>query len=152
MKMLFSTCVILVTIFCSCQNNKTADSKATTTSIEDSLYKAVIALHDEVMPKIGKIKGYQKTVQGKIDSLTGVLQHEKNTAAKNLKSNYESLLDQLNTAEKGMNDWMDGFDPDPKLSSKEAIEKYWVDQKAKAKKMRDDILNAIDSSKANLSH
>ena len=152
MKMLFSVLLLSATMLPACQNatKDAANSPSKATTKEDSLYKAVIALHDEAMPKIGKIKGYQKTLQAKIDSLNTVLQDQKNEAAKKLKSNYEVLLAQLNAAEKSMNDWMDSFNPEPKLPSKAEIDKYWEHQKMKAQKMKDDIINAIDSSKARI--
>jgi hypothetical protein len=60
------------------------------------------------------------------------------------------LFDKFNAEKKRINDWMDSFNPEPKLPSKDEIEKYWEHQKMKAQKMKDDIMNAIDSSKARI--
>lgn len=144
----FALYLILAGILFSCQSETRQTEKSTIITREDSLYKAVIALHDEAMPKIGKLKGYQKTMEARIDSLNKVLSHKKDATTQKLKGEYESLVAQLKAAEKGMNDWMDSFQPDPKLPSKSDLEKYWTEQKAGAQKMRDDIINAIDSSKA----
>ena len=121
-----------------------------TVALEDSLYKAVIGFHDEVMPKMGKMQGYQKTVQSKIDSLSKVLVNKKDETGHELKNGYEKLLAQLKAAEQGMNNWMDSFEPDPKLPSKAEMEKYWQTEYAKTKKMRDNFKAALDSAQAKL--
>ena len=131
-------------------NHKNHSQQKEQLSKEDSLYKAVIAFHDEVMPKMGKLAGYQKTVEAKIDSLTKALVNKKDAAGHALKARYEELLTQLKAAEKGMNNWMDSFEPEPKLPSKDALEKYWEAEHAKAKKMRDDFKAALDSANAGL--
>ena len=123
----------------ACQNSSAPKQETSTAqSLEDSLYKAVIALHDEAMPKLGKIKGYQKTLERRIDSLNTILARKKDASTQKLKSSYTDMLTQLKNAEKSMNDWMDSFKPDPQLPSKADLEKYWTDQKNSAQKMRDD--------------
>ena len=132
----------------ACQNSSAPKQETSTAqSLEDSLYKAVIALHDEAMPKLGKIKGYQKTLERRIDSLNTILARKKDASTQKLKSSYTDMLTQLKNAEKSMNDWMDSFKPDPQLPSKADLEKSWTDQKNSAQKLRDDIVNAIDSMK-----
>jgi ribosome-associated translation inhibitor RaiA len=148
-------CFFLMTgvLFAACHGDGHQTQTATTraiTSLEDSLYKDVIALHDETMPKMGKIIGYKKAIQLKIDSLNAYLATKKDKGAAALKEEYQNLLVQLNTAEKGMNDWMDGFDPDPQLPTKKELVTYFEDQKLKAKKMKDDIFSALDSAAAKL--
>jgi hypothetical protein len=146
----------IIAILSACNSQQTEQptgnnaAEAAATTREDSLYKDVIALHDEAMPKLGKIMGYEKTVQAKIDSLNTHLETRKDEIARDLRTQYEALLDQLKTAEKGMNDWMEGFDPDPKMANKEAIISYFEDQKAKAQKMKDDMFIALDSAAAKL--
>ena len=144
------TCSLLAfsILLFACQNNSQQKENASSPvlSKEDSLYRAVIAFHDEVMPKMGKIEGYQKTVQAKLDSLNKVLVNQKNKTGHELKASYEALLAQLTDAEKGMTSWMDSFQPDPKLPSKEEIEKYWEAEYIKAKKMRDDFKAALDNA------
>lgn len=152
-QLIFTTVTILVLLACSdAPTDHTGHNAAAATAKnkEDSLYNEVIALHDETMPKIGKLMGYQKTAQAKIDSLNQYLTTHKDEMARSLKADYDSLLFQLKAAEKGMNDWMDGFEPDPKMPNKEDIVKYFEDQKAKAQKMKDDIFVALDSASAKL--
>jgi len=126
-------------------NEQVASKKLTT---EDSLYKEVIGYHDEAMPKMGKLIGYQKALKIKIDSLENVGKKKKDTALIAAKKRYEAILIQMQAAEKQMNNWMDSFDPDPKFPSREDLLKYWKEQQQKAKIMRDDILQSIDSAKS----
>lgn len=145
--------LFLLTSVLACNSpasNETAPQPVQQATKEDSLYKTVIGYHDEAMPKMGKLMGYQKALQKKIDSLSGILLAKKDESASTLKKEYERIQEQLRSAEKGMNDWMDTFDPDPKIPSKEKLLEYWEDQEIKAKKMRDDIMSSLDSAKAHL--
>lgn len=116
----------------------------------DSLYKAVIALHDEAMPKMGKLMGYKKSLEQKIDSVTALMERSKDESLQQLRNQYKDLLARVSAAEKGMNDWMSQFEPDPKLPSKAEIENYFDDQRQKAQKMRDDFMSALDSAQSKL--
>lgn len=111
----------------------------------DSLFEQVVALHDEAMPKMGKLKGYEDLAKQRIDSL-GKLS---NTAAKALKAEYERLLLSLQRAQKGMNDWMDGFQPD-KYENQDSLRDYYLGEKVKAQAMRNDIFAVMDSARAKL--
>ena len=66
------------------------------------------------------------------------------------KKQYVKLLAQVEAAEKSMNDWMDQFNPDPKLPGKEDMINYFEDQKAKAAAMKKEVLAALDSAAAHL--
>lgn len=118
------------------------NAAATAKSPTDSLFDAVVALHDEAMPKMSKLMGYQKLAQTKIDSL-GKL---KDKASIQLKTEYTALLENLKSAEKGMNDWMDTFTPEPEFSTKDSLKMYYEAEKVKAQKMRDNIFTTLDSA------
>lgn len=135
-----------------CKNSPTSESgkEANRESKADSLYKLVIHLHDEAMPKMGKIIGFQKQAQQKLDSINLLATKKKDPQTLQLLLQLDSLLFQLKAAEKGMNDWMDAFDPDPKFESAVAEEAYWEDQQLKTQKMRDAIMDALDSANARL--
>ena len=116
--------------------------QASPKSATDSLYEAVIALHDEAMPKMGKLMGYEKAAQQKIDSLAKLRIAE----AQLLKGRYQALHDQLQKAQAGMNTWMDQFEPDPQNLSPDSLLKYWNNQKTLAQAMRNEIFRAMDSA------
>ena len=74
MKTFFSS-VFALALIASCHNQHQEHEKthghnaaiAPAQTEEDSLYREVIALHDAVMPKMGKLIGYKKVLQAKID-------------------------------------------------------------------------------------
>jgi hypothetical protein len=143
-------------VFTACQsgaheehNTNNAAEKLPVTR-EDSLYKAVLALHDEVMPKMGKLIGYKKNLEQRIDSLTQLISKKASANQQKLREEYKELLTRVSAAEKGMNDWMEQFNPDPQLPTQSEMEKYFEDQKMKAQQMRDAIMEALDSSKSKL--
>jgi len=142
----------IATAFCiaaACNNNQPAPQEAAASPAktpEDSLYNLVMDLHDEAMPKMGKLMGYQKTIQQQIDSLKAM----KSTATASTIEQLQQLQLQLANAEKEMNDWMAQFEPDPKMPTTEERAKYFAEQESKAKKMRDDIFAALDSAAAKI--
>jgi hypothetical protein len=123
------------------EGGKSQNAAAEAMSPTDSLFEEVVALHDEAMPKMGKLKGYEDLAQLKIDSLSKL----NNPTAKAMKAEYESLMIALQRAQKGMNDWMDGFQPD-KYENKDSLTTYYLEEKVKAKVMRDDIFAVMDSA------
>jgi hypothetical protein len=133
----------------ACNNNQsTLEEVAAVPSKtpEDSLYNLVMDLHDVAMPKMGKLMGYQKTIQQQIDSLQGANASNNVAAIEKLKQ----LKMQLANAESQMNEWMAQFEPDPKMPTTEERANYFAAQQVKAKKMRDDIFAALDSAAATL--
>ncbi len=150
MKLIYSAAFAAL-VLTACQSteqqskNNNANSEQTAESLEDSLFKEVVAVHDEVMPKMGKVIGYKKTMIAKIDSIDHLKGKAQAEAAAD-KKKYQNVLAQLASAEKGMNDWMEQFDWEKKLVGKEDMVKYYGDQKEKAAKMKDDLLAALQNA------
>ncbi|MCU0334481.1 MAG: hypothetical protein MUF62_05440 [Chitinophagaceae bacterium] len=128
---------------CSSEAEKAkASADAQVASLGDSLYKQVMDLHDEAMPKMGKLKGLQAAAQAQIDSLTKL----KKADLQPLIDKLTALKTQLAEAEKGMDDWMTQLDIEKVNAAVDEKARYFTDQKAKAQKMRDDIFAALDSA------
>jgi hypothetical protein len=128
-----------------CNNNApTQEAAAPAKTPEDSLYNLVMDVHDAAMPKMGKLMGYQKTIQQQIDSLKAL----KASASAATIEKLTQLQLQLADAEKQMNDWMAQFEPDPKLPTTEERAKYFAEQEVKAKKMKEFMFAALDSAAA----
>lgn len=108
----------------------------------DSIFEEVMAFHDEAMPKMGKLKSYEDLARLRIDSLSKL----GDAGSKALKAQYEQLVSDLQQAQKGMNDWMDGFTPD-KYADKDSMFQYYLGEKVKAEAMRNKIFAALDSAK-----
>ncbi len=147
MKTSLFSLIMAVSLAMACQSetkepHNAAEQKAV--SKEDSLYNKAIAMHDEAMPKMGKLIGYEKLVQQQIDSIG---QRKKQTPDdKTTLTKLTALLAQLKAAETGMNAWMEGFDPDPKMKDSAEREAYFARQAAGAQKMRNDLFVALDSA------
>lgn len=120
-------------------HNGAAGNKSEAELLRDDM----IVYHDEAMPKMGKLKGYINSAKLAIDSLS----KKNDGASKKLKTEYENLLAQLETAKKGMDDWMDNIDIEPQNISQDSVIKYFELEKAKAKTMRDNIFKALDNAK-----
>ncbi|MCU0387628.1 MAG: hypothetical protein MUE71_03375 [Chitinophagaceae bacterium] len=122
---------------------KSMNAAAEAMSPTDSLFEQVVALHDEAMPKMGKLKGFEDLAKLRIDSLAKL----NDSGSKALKAEYEKLLTALQRAQKGMNDWMDGFQPD-KYENQDSLMAYYQSEKVRAQAMRDDIFAVMDSATA----
>lgn len=115
-------------------------------SPKEILFDEVVALHDEAMPKMAKLRGYQKAAEAKIDSLKSM----KDAASLKLRAELEVLLAGLQRADKGMMDWMENFKLEPDGPTEAEKMAYFESEKQKAKAMRDDIFNMLDSAAAKL--
>ncbi|MEM9142407.1 MAG: hypothetical protein AAGA86_05420 [Bacteroidota bacterium] len=103
--------------------------------------KEVMAIHDDVMPKMGTIGRLVAELKPKVDSTeTGV--------------QYGAAMKDLQAAHQGMMDWMKGFgdrfDPDEILNGKALTDqkKAWLDEEEeKVRLMRDHINTSITNAK-----
>ncbi|MGB5437035.1 MAG: hypothetical protein WBM98_14165 [Maribacter sp.] len=133
MKKIFSLlAVLLVIVNTSCKEGKKEDSKVSNTQME-----RVMAIHDEVMPKIS---GMGKMV--------GKLSAKEDTTA--LGMQYTNAKKGLQDAHKAMMDWMQGFgnrfDSDEILNGKALSEQkqIWLnEEEVKVKALREQINTSI---------
>jgi len=109
---------------------------------EDSLYNEVMAGHDEVMPKMGKIRGAQKEAQRLIDSIAA-LPAKAQAEAASLKTKLEELVKDLSYADFAMDKWMTEFSLDSAKDNIEMRLKYLAEEKLKVNKVKDAILNSL---------
>lgn len=112
---------------------------------EDSVYKDVMDGHNEVMPKIGKVKGYIALAKQQIDSIDKLPAKAK-AAAAGYKATLDSLVAELTTANQSMTQWMDEFVPD---SLSEELEKrigYLEAEKVKVEKVKSNILGSLEKA------
>jgi len=134
MKKYISYFLLIVSVLgLSCKEEKKADT---------SQMKKVMAIHDEVMPKMGTI--------GK---MVGELSELENDSTLNTTSYQEARKD-LQNAHKSMMDWMKGFgdrfDSDEILNGKELTEQKqeWLnEEEEKVKALRTQINESIEKAK-----
>ncbi len=124
------------------EGGKSQNAAAVVNSPTDSLFEEIVGYHDEAMPKMGKLRGFQKTAQYRIDSLAKL----KDNTSVSLRAEYTKLLEQLQAADKEMMDWMDNFQPEPTFAVADSLLIYYESEKTKAKIMRDHFFAALDSA------
>ena len=133
----YALCSLLLVLCFSCKEEKKVESPS-----EVSQMKKVIAIHDEVMPKMGSF--------GK---LVGELSTKEDSTEIGLK--YKQAREDLQAAHKSMMDWMqrfgDKFDSDEVLNGKPLSEtkQQWLDEEEiKIKAVRDQINTSLENAKA----
>ncbi|MBT8299368.1 MAG: hypothetical protein KJO52_13625 [Maribacter sp.] len=119
----------------SCKDEKKEAAKGTNQQM-----KKVMAIHDEVMPKMSAMGSMVGELSSKEDSTELGLQ-------------YKAARRDLQDAHKAMMDWMQGFsnrfDPDEILNGKAltAQKQIWLDEEEeKVKDLREQIYNSIENA------
>ena len=132
-KYILNFVVLVFVLNLSCKEDKKL-------AIESNQMEAVMAIHDEVMPKMGTIGGLVAKLRKKIDSDQGGAIDKK-------------AMEDLQEANKSMMEWMQGFgkrfDSDEIMNGKALTDekKQWLNEeeekvKMVAKKMNSSIKNA----------
>nr|WP_321415779.1 hypothetical protein [uncultured Allomuricauda sp.] len=125
--------VLLLSLSCK-QENKTTE--------EQTQMKEVMAIHDEVMPKMGAIGKLVGELKSKVDSTE-------------MGQQYEAAMKDLQQANMAMMDWMkdfgDRFDHEEILNGKELSEEkqQWLDEEEeKVKMVKEKINGSIERAEA----
>lgn len=141
--------LVVVCIIASCTNSSdkkheghSGHTKEIPATKQDSLYAEVMAGHDEVMPKIGPVKGARKEAQRLLDSIA-TLPAKAQEAAVNLKSQLQKLIEDLDYADFAMDKWMTEFGIDSMKDNIGERINYLADEKMKVNKVKDAILNGL---------
>ncbi|MFT4664026.1 MAG: hypothetical protein ACI8YQ_000819 [Polaribacter sp.] len=128
---------VLFLFMSSCTNNSSsAESKTKADSKIDLAYKAVMAVHDEVMPEMGTIHRLRKQIGGKIHA--GVPKEEDKEAM-------VKMMKTLDVADEGMMSWMAEFKM-PKKESEEKQLEYLKSEQAKIDKVSKEMFGAIEEA------
>jgi hypothetical protein len=103
--------------------------------LEKKLHNEIMAVHDEVMPKMGDVNVLKQSVQKYSDITKGEKAELKDSLIRGVLT--------LTEADEAMMEWMAKYDyPNPKLSQDETL-KYLQAQKDSVKQMSDKIYMAI---------
>ena len=103
-----------------------------------ALYDEVMKVHDEVMPKMNDIYKLKEGLKKQITN-TPELVAEKREAI-------ESTILKLDSASESMMVWMRNFNPLPDSLGEEKARDYLEEQQEKIKKVKEDILQAIEEA------
>ena len=109
------------------------------------LQDQVIAVHDEVMPKMGEVKKLEKELREK-----GVALLKGESPDSTQASTFTEQADQLNAAHEGMMDWMRNFSPPgEEMEQADALE-YLQSEMKKISTVKEDMLQGLEGAKAML--
>lgn len=138
MKYLFFCLVIGVSfIFQSCGNKQVEENK--------KLREEVIAIHDEVMPKMGQLKSFEKTALQMAEDLS------KATAMDSVKvQELKNLAAELDQAYEGMFVWMRQYDVEDGEKTPEEVKAYLDDQMEKVTKVNQEIKAVLEKAEKSL--
>ncbi len=131
MKKILSIIVLAFLLIYSC-GEKTKEAT-------DMLYDQVMAVHDEIMPKMGDIMKYKKQLRQKAELLSAEVDSAQIAAI-------NEAIAGLDNAHDGMMGWMREFDRDFSKGTQEEIMKYLNAQKEKIEKVGQVTNAAIQSA------
>lgn len=126
-----------IAIFTSCgKSNSSEQAEETAATSEDELYQKVMAVHDEVMPKMNDIYKLKKQLKEEIESSPDLVEERK--------QEIENRIKQLDEASEGMMQWMRNFSPEDYKENKEDYLDYLNKEFEKVNKVKADMLNALE--------
>lgn len=143
--------ILAISLISACNNagkedhsnhDATGEKKDTTLSPAEVLYEDVMAGHDEVMPKMGKVRGAQARAKAMLDSIAK-LPAKAQDAAVGLKKNLETLINELNYADFAMDKWMTEFNMDSAVNNVQERIKYLESEKGKVTKVKEAVLSGL---------
>lgn len=142
--------LLAISLFTACNNAGKEDHSQHMTDAEkaapktrvDSLFDEVMAGHDEVMPKMGKVRGAQAQAKAMLDSIAK-LPAKAQDAAVDLKKKLETLINDLNYADFSMDKWMTEFNMDSAVNNMQERIKYLEGEKGKVTKVKEAVLGGL---------
>jgi hypothetical protein len=126
MKIHYLSFIFLTLLFFGCGNPS------------EDLFNEVMAVHDEVMPKMDDIMKEKARIQRLMDA------EKDSTRITTLRETMSSL----NSADESMMNWMRSFDRDKFSNDPEAQINYYREELIRINEVKDTMLNAIKESKA----
>ncbi len=110
------------------------------TKDNQTLYDEVMKVHDEVMPKMDDIYKLKQALKKQMADSSNLAVEKRKTI--------EAAILRLDSASEGMMVWMRNFNPLPDSLGEEKARGYLEDQQEKIKKVKEEMLKAIDEAKA----
>ncbi|HEX5169455.1 MAG TPA: hypothetical protein VFW11_09790 [Cyclobacteriaceae bacterium] len=132
----------LALISCGKSGKDEHHDHATSDQEDDSngaLYDEVMKLHDEAMMKMDEIYKLQKELKDQIAATPELIEEKR--------KEIEGKISKLDSARRGMMDWMHEFHPETDSLSEQEYREYLESEMEKVKKIKDDIFDAIARAK-----
>jgi hypothetical protein len=92
-------------------------------------------IHDEAMMKMDEIVKLQRELKDKISSAPELVEEQR--------KEIEGKISKLDSARRGMMDWMHEFHPETDSLDEQAYRQYLESEMEKVQKVKDDIFDAI---------
>ena len=129
--------MVFMVFFQSCGKKQEEQNKA--------LREKIIAIHDEVMPKMGQLKSLEKSALQKAEEL-------KNSESPDLTQidSLKNLASKLNQAYEGMFVWMRQYSTEDGEQTPEQVKAYLDEQFLLVTKVNEDIKSALDEAEGSL--
>ncbi|MEJ7645065.1 MAG: hypothetical protein WKF87_10760 [Chryseolinea sp.] len=105
-----------------------------------TLYKEVMNVHNEVMPKMDDIFKIKEALKKKVASTPSMPEDKK--------QQLQTTIIKLDSASEAMMIWMRQFNPQPDSANQTEAKAYLENEMVKVKKVRQDILDAIEKGKS----
>lgn len=141
MKILYLNIFVILLLAVSCGEKKPTESKT------DALLDKVMAVHDEVMPKMSDIMRLKKELNAKIDELLAAGEDENSDKITELKK----AIENLDNSNEGMMSWMRQFERNFEGQVEEEVLKYLDDQMTKIENVSYAMKSAIKNAEEILS-
>ena len=141
LKNIFFATLILAT---ACSKNSTHEGHDqqdanTDSSPNQALYDQVMSIHDEVMPKSQDCYKLKKELEEKIAATPNLIAEKK--------KELEMAINQLDSADRSMMDWMHKFNPLPDSADQETARAYLESEIEKINKVKSLVNESIDKAK-----
>ena len=147
MKILKIYLFIALILFAGCGKSGQKDlqgnqDEATSDNPNQALYDQVMDIHNEVMPKSDEIYQLKKELKDKISNTTN-LESER-------KKQLERIINELDSADRSMMDWMHKFQPLPDSANQELAREYLENEMERIKTVRELINSSVQKAKEEL--
>ena len=96
-------------------------------------------IHDEAMERMDEMYSLKRELQEEIANSQNLVIEKR--------ENMERIISNLDSASNAMMVWMRSFDPLPDSSDQEEARQYLETEMDKIKKVRDDVLHAIEAAR-----
>ena len=137
------TLILLALVFslsgCQQQSSSEKSNSSPNAGENQELYEEVMAIHDEVMPRMDEMYKLKRKLKDHLSQTTISADKQKEIAA---------AIKQLDIASEGMMEWMRAFNPIPDSAGQEEGRTYLLAEKEKIQQVKEEMLQSIETAKS----